>query len=62
MNNHFALIAEYCEVIETIADKAIYFIEDGEGYAEINGASFSCHSLEEFHDLWESFKEETFEE
>ena len=62
MNKHFELIAEYCEVKATVGDKAIYYIEDGMGYAEINGASFSCESLEEFNEMVEQFGDDAFEE
>lgn len=62
MNKHFELIAEFCEVIETVGDRAIYYIEDGRGYAEIGKASFSCESLEDFHEMLEMFGDDDFEE
>ena len=43
MNKHFELIRKYCKVIATVGDSAIYYIDHGRGYAEINGASFSCN-------------------
>lgn len=60
MNKHFNLIAEYCEVKAVIGDTAIYYIEDGFGYAEINGEDFSCNSLAEFYELCEMFALEDF--
>ena len=57
MNEHFELIAEYCEVKATKGDWAIYYIdEDGYGYAEVNGEDFTCNSLEVFEDLCEFCK------
>jgi hypothetical protein len=57
------LIYEYCEVIadRTNADgaRAIYYLEDGDGFVETNIAdegeylSFLCHSLEEFEEICE---------
>mgnify|MGYP003290040846 CR=1 FL=1 len=62
MNKHFEIIAEYCEVIEVIGDFAIYYKEQGCGFAEINGGMFTCDSLDEFHELVEQFKDEDFQE
>lgn len=62
MNKHFELIKRYCNVIEVVGDSAIYYKERGRGIAEINGASFSCSSLEEFHGMVELFGDDTFEE
>lgn len=55
MNKHFNLIGEHCEVKAIIEDTAIYYIEDGFGYAEINGEDYSCNSLTEFYELCEMF-------
>ena len=41
---------------------AIFFDAYGEKCCEINGASFACRSVEEFHDLVEFFGDDTFEE
>lgn len=62
MNKHFELIAKCCKVVEVIGDSAIYYIDHGRGYAEINGADFSCCSVEEFHEMVEMFGEDTFQE
>lgn len=62
MNKHFELIGEYCDVKSVKGDWAIYYIDGGCGYAEINGGDFSCNSLQEFEELCEFFKNETFEE
>ena len=42
--------------------KSIFFEAHGELVAEINGCPFDCKSVEEFYELVESFKGETFEE
>lgn len=62
MNKHFELIRKYCKVIATIGDSAIYYIDHGRGYAEINGASFSCNSVAEFIEMVEMFGEDDFSE
>lgn len=62
MNKHFELIAKCCKVVEVVGDSAIYYIDHGRGYAEINGADFSCGSVEEFHEMVEMFGEDTFQE
>ena len=62
MSKHFELIHKYCEVIEVVGDSAIYYKEHGVGYAEINGADFSCDSVEEFHEMVEMFAGEDFRE
>lgn len=58
---HRMMIHEYCTVIAE-TDNAIYYKEDGFGYAEINGASFSCPSEEEFWAMVEQFGEDDFRE
>ena len=62
MSKHFDLISKYCEVIEVVGDSAIYYVDHGTGYAEINGADFLCDSVEEFHELVEMFADEDFRE
>ena len=62
MSKHFELISKYCEVIEAVEDSAIYYKENGTGYAEINGADFLCDSREEFHELLAMFAHEDFRE
>lgn len=62
MNKHFENIKKYCKVIAVVGDKAIYYKDHGRGYAEINGASFSCGSVEEFHEMVEMFGEDNFSE
>lgn len=62
MNKHFELICEYCDVVKVVDDKAIFYYEDGFGYAEINGASFSCSSVEEFDEMVEQFGDDDFSE
>jgi hypothetical protein len=52
----------YCKVIEVVGDSAIYYVDYGTGYAEINGADFLCGSVEEFHELVEMFGKECFAE
>ena len=41
---------------------AIFFEAYGEKCCEINGAEFTCCSVEEFHDLVEFYGDDTFEE
>ena len=55
-----ALIYQYCEVIKEVFAPchAIYFKEDGFGYADVDTPdegvqSFSCGSVEEFDELVE---------
>lgn len=62
MNKHFELIHKRCKVIEVVGDNAIYYVDHGTGYAEINGADFLCGSVEEFHELVEMFGDEDFAE
>lgn len=58
---HLEIINEYCTIID-IKDNAVFYIEDGEGIAEFEaGASFPCSSVDEFEELYEDFKNETFE-
>ncbi len=57
MNKHFELISKCCKVIEVVGDNAIYYVDHGTGYAEINGGDFLCNSVEEFHELVEMFVE-----
>ena len=57
MNKHFELISKCCKVIEVVRDNAIYYVDHGRGYAEINGGDFLCNSVEEFHELVEMFGE-----
>jgi hypothetical protein len=40
---------------------AIFFEAYGELCCEINGASFDCHSVEEFYEMVELFGDDTFE-
>lgn len=42
--------------------KAVYFTDkcSGVGYAEINGGTWHCHSMEEFEELVESVGDEEF--
>ena len=62
MNKHFELIGKCCKVIEVVGDTAIYYVDHGRGYAEINGGDFLCGSVEEFHELLAMFGEEDFRE
>lgn len=62
MSKHFDLISKCCNVIEVVGDSAIYYIDHGTGYAEINGADFLCGSVEEFHELVEMSGKECFAE
>ena len=62
MSKHFELIHKYCNVIEVVGDSAIYYVDHGTGYAEINGADFLCDSVEEFHELVAMFASEDFRE
>lgn len=54
------LIEKYCEIKDIRTDEngkvyAVYFLEDGRGYAEFaNGEQFSCSSLEDFDLLCET--------
>jgi hypothetical protein len=43
-------------------ENAIFFDADGELCCEINGASFSCESVEEFYEMVELFGDDSFEE
>lgn len=40
---------------------AIFFDADGEKVAEINGKTFDCETVEEFHELVDFWGNETFE-
>lgn len=42
-------------------DNAIFFEAYGEKCCEINGANFSCSSVEEFYEMVEMFGNDTFE-
>lgn len=41
---------------------AIFFEAYGEKCCEINGASFSCNSVEEFYEMVETFGDDSFAE
>lgn len=58
---HRALIRSRCTVLAETGN-AIFFEDDGEKVAEINGATFSCGSVEEFYEMVDLFGEDTFEE
>lgn len=62
MNKHFENIKKYCKVVKVVGDSAIYYIDGGRGYAEINGADFSCGSVEEFDEMVEMFGDDDFQE
>ena len=48
--------------IHAIRGNAVYFTDlcSGEGYAEINGGTWPCSSIEEFEELVEFFGEDDF--
>lgn len=51
--------ANFTVLAETAS--AIFFIAYGEKCCEINGADFSCNSIEEFWEMVETFGNDTFE-
>lgn len=61
MNKHFELIHEMCRVFAQ-TENAIFFEDGGQKVAEINGATFSCNSIEEFYEMVEMFGEDDFAE
>lgn len=52
--------SEFTVLAET--ENGILFNAYGEICCEINGAEFDCTSIDEFYELAEFFKNETFEE
>lgn len=60
MDAHRAFILKNFKIL-AITDNAILFDAYGEICCEINGASFACSSVEEFHEMVEMFGDDTFE-
>jgi hypothetical protein len=54
IKSNFKILAE--------TDNAIFFDAYGELCCEINGASFHCESVEEFYEMVELFRDDSFEE
>ena len=51
-----------CFTVLAETENAILFDSFGELCCEINGAEFSCQSIEEFYEMVELFGDDTFEE
>lgn len=54
IKSNFIVLAE--------TENAIFFDAYGEKVAEVNSQPFNCETVEEFHDLVEFWRDETFEE
>lgn len=62
MTHYEFIISNFNIVAHDNESQSVLFIAYGELCCEINGQSFSCSSVEEFWEMVEFFKDETFEE
>lgn len=62
MTHYEFILSNFCIVAHDDESQSVLFIAYGEPCCEINGKPFACSTIEEFWEMVEMFKGETFEE
>lgn len=62
MTHYEFILNSFCIVDQDDESQSVLFIAYGELCCEINGKPFACSTIEEFWEMIEMFKGETFEE